>query len=143
MEGGNELTWEQERLRQLKPSIVAFYSTDAQSQDLMKTGQAPVQVMLTVNAYHLQEQGIAVKLVQPADYPGIVGIDTMAVMAGTKRADAAHQFINMVLSKEIQGQLVESLRRARSTWARRCPRSSRASRGSSRRRRSGRSAATS
>ena len=112
MEGGNELTWEkgQERLRQLKPSIVAFYSTDAQSQDLMKTGQAPVQVMLTVNAYHLQEQGIAVKLVQPADYPGIVGIDTMAVMGGTKRADAAHQFINMVLSKEIQSQLVESLR---------------------------------
>lgn len=112
MEGGNELTWEkgQERLRQLKPSIVAFYSTDAQSQDLMKTGQAPVQVMLTVNAYHLQEQSIAVKLVQPADYPGIVGIDTMAVMAGTKRADAAHQFINMVLSKEIQSQLVESLR---------------------------------
>ena len=112
MEGGNELTWEkgQERLRQLKPSLVAFYSTDAQSQDLMKTGQAPVQVMLTVNAYHLQEQGIAVKLVQPADYPGIVGIDTMAVMAGTKRVDAAHQFINMVLSKEIQSQLVESLR---------------------------------
>jgi putative spermidine/putrescine transport system substrate-binding protein len=63
-----------------------------------------------VNAYHLQEQGIPVKLVQPTDYPGIVGIDTMAVMAGTKRADAAHQFINMVLSKEIQTQLVESLR---------------------------------
>jgi spermidine/putrescine-binding protein len=34
----------------------------------------------------------------------------MAVMAGTKRADAAHQFINMVLSKEIQSQLVETLR---------------------------------
>src|SRR6202171_3938238 len=112
MEGGNETTWQkgQERLKALKPSIVAFYSTDAQSQDLMKTGQAPVQVMLSVNAYHLQEQSIAVKLVQPADFPGIVGIDTMAVMAGTKRADAAHQFINMVLSKEIQSQLVEGLR---------------------------------
>ena len=111
MEGGNELTWEkgQDKLRQLKPSIVAFYSTDAQSQDLMKTGQAPVQVMLSVNAYHLQEQGIAVKVVQPADYPGIVGIDTMAVMAGSKRADAAHRFIDLVLSKEIQTQLVESL----------------------------------
>ena len=72
MEGGNELTWEkgQERLRQLKPSIVAFFSTDAQSQDLMKTGQAPVQVMLSVNAYHLQEQGIAVKVVQPVGLPG-------------------------------------------------------------------------
>ena len=112
MEGGNEATWQkgQERLRQLKASIVAFYSTDAQSQDLMKTGQGPVQVMLSVNAYHLQEQGVAVKLVQPADYPGIVGIDTMAVMAGSKRADAAHQFINFALGKDVQTQLVEALR---------------------------------
>jgi len=112
MEGGNETTWQkgQERLRQLKSSIVAFYSTDAQSQDLMKTGQGPVQVMLSVNAYHLQEQGVAVKLVQPADYPGIVGIDTMAVMAGSKRADAAHQFINFALGKDVQTQLVEALR---------------------------------
>ena len=112
MEGGNESSWQkgQERLRQLKPNVVAFFSTDAQSQDLMKTGQAPVQVMLSVNAYHLQEQGVAVKVVQPADFPGIVGIDTMAVMAGSKRADAAHQFINLVLSREIQSQLVEGLR---------------------------------
>ncbi|MCI0547665.1 MAG: ABC transporter substrate-binding protein [Candidatus Rokubacteria bacterium] len=112
MEGGNEMSWQkgQERLLRLKPSIAAFYSTDAQSQDLMKTGQAPVQVMLSVNAYHLIEQGVPVKVVQPADYPGIVGIDTLAVMAGTKRADAAHQFINLALAKEIQSQLVEALR---------------------------------
>jgi putative spermidine/putrescine transport system substrate-binding protein len=112
MEGGNESSWQkgQERLRQLKPSIVAFYSTDAQSQDLMKTGQAPVEVMLSVNAYHLQEQGLAVKLVQPADFPGVVGIDTMGVMAGSKRADAAHDFINLALSREIQSQLVEALK---------------------------------
>jgi len=112
MEGGNEVNWQkgEQKLKQLKPSIAAFYSTDAQSQDLMKTGQAPVQVMLSVNAYHLQEQGIAVKLVQPRDYPGIVGIDTMAVMAGTKKADAALQFINLALSKEIQSELVKALR---------------------------------
>ena len=61
MEGGNEVTWQkgEGKLKQLKESIAAFFSTDAQSQDLMKTGQAPVQVMLSVNAYHLQEQGIA------------------------------------------------------------------------------------
>jgi putative spermidine/putrescine transport system substrate-binding protein len=112
MEGGNETNWQkgEDRLRQLKPNIAAFFSTDAQSQDLMKTGQAPVQVMLSVNAYHLQEQGVAVKLVQPADFPGIVGIDTMAVMAGTKKVDAAAQFINLTLSRDIQTQLVESLR---------------------------------
>jgi len=112
MEGGNETTWQkgQERLKALKPSIVAFFSTDAQSQDLMKTGQAPVQVMLSVNAYHLQEQGIAVKLVQPKDFPGIVGIDCMSVMAGTKKADAAQEFINLALSKEIQTELAKALK---------------------------------
>ncbi len=112
MEGGNELTWQkgQERLKQLKPSIAAFYSTDAQSQDLMKTGQAPVQVMLSVNAYHLQEQGIQVRLVQPRDFPGVVGIDTMAVMAGTRKAEAAHQFINLALSKDVQTELVKALK---------------------------------
>ena len=52
-------------------------------------------------------------------------------MAGTKRADAAHQFINMALSKEIQSQLVESLqagpvnvRRHRARQARASPASS-------------------
>jgi putative spermidine/putrescine transport system substrate-binding protein len=112
MEGGNEVNWQkgEARLKQLKESIAAFFSTDAQSQDLMKTGQAPVQVMLSVNAYHLQEQGIPVKVVQPTDYPGIVGIDTMAVMAGTKKSDAAHKFIDLALSKEIQGELVKALR---------------------------------
>ena len=112
MEGGNEATWQkgQEKLKALKQSIAAFYSTDAQSQDLMKTGQAPVQVMLSVNAYHLQEQGIAVKLVQPRDFPGIVGIDCMSVMAGTTKADAAHQFINLALSKEIQTELAKALK---------------------------------
>src|SRR5712691_2436591 len=112
MEGGNELTWQkgQDKLKQLKPSIAAFFSTDAQSQDLMKTGQAPVQVMLSVNAYHLQDQGIQVKLVQPRDFPGIVGIDTLGVMAGTKKADAAHQFINLALSKDIQTELVKALK---------------------------------
>src|SRR6266540_3793545 len=112
MEGGNETTWEkgQKKLMELKPQIAAFFATDAQSQDLMKTGQAPVQVMLSVNAYHLQEQGIQVKLVQPRDFPGIVGIDTMGVMAGTKKVDAAHQFINLALSKDIQSELVKALR---------------------------------
>jgi len=110
LEGGNEREWQkgQERLKRLKPNIAAFFSTDAQSQDLMKTGEAPIQVMLSVNAFHLQEQGLPVKLVSPKDGGGIVGIDTVAVMAGTKRAEAAHQFINFALSREAQEQLVQA-----------------------------------
>jgi putative spermidine/putrescine transport system substrate-binding protein len=107
LEGGDEVAWQkgQERLKRLKPNIAAFFSTDARSQDLMKTGEAPVQVMLSINAFHLIEQGLAVKVITPADRPGIVGIDTVAIMAGTRKADAAHQFIDLALARETQEQL--------------------------------------
>lgn len=112
LEGGNERDWQkgQERLRRLKPNIAAFFSTDAQSQDLMKTGEAPVQVMLSINGFHLQEQGVPVKLVSPKDVGGIVGIDTVGVMAGTKKAEAAHRFIDFALSREVQEQLVQAFK---------------------------------
>jgi len=112
LEGGNEIDWQkgQERLKRLKPNVAAFFSTDARSQDLMKTGEAPVQVMLSINAFHLIDQGVKVKVITPADKPGIVGIDTVAVMAGTKKSTAAHQFIDFALSKEIQEQLVTAFK---------------------------------
>ena len=64
LEGGNEVNWQkgQERLKRLKPNIAAFFSTDARSQDLMKTGEAPVQVMLSINGYHLIDQGLNLKV---------------------------------------------------------------------------------
>jgi putative spermidine/putrescine transport system substrate-binding protein len=112
LEGGDEVNWQkgQERLKRLKPSIAAFFATDARSQDLMKTGEAPVQVMLSINAFHLIDQGLNVTVITPTDKPGIVGIDTAAVMAGTKKSDAAHQFIDFALSKEIQEQLVAAFK---------------------------------
>jgi putative spermidine/putrescine transport system substrate-binding protein len=112
LDGGDEISWQKgsERLKKLKGNVAAFYSTDARSQDLMKTGEAPVQVMLSINAFHLIDQGLNVKVITPTDKPGIVGIDTLAVMAGTKKADAAHQFIDLALSKEIQEQLVATFK---------------------------------
>jgi putative spermidine/putrescine transport system substrate-binding protein len=112
LEGGNEVTWQkgQERLKRLKPNIAAFFSTDARSQDLMKTGEAPVQVMLSINAYHLIDQGLNLKVVAPADKPGIVGIDCLAIIAGTKKVDLAYQFVNTALSKDVQEQLAASFK---------------------------------
>jgi putative spermidine/putrescine transport system substrate-binding protein len=112
LEGGDETSWQkgQERLKRIKPNIAAFFATDARSQDLMKTGEAPVQVMLSINAFHLIGQGMNVKVITPTDRPGIVGIDTAAVMAGSKKSAAAHEFINLALSKEIQEQLVATFK---------------------------------
>jgi putative spermidine/putrescine transport system substrate-binding protein len=112
LEGGDEKNWQkgQERLKQMKPNIAAFYATDARSQDLMKTGDAPVQVMLSINAFHLIGQGMNVKVITPTDKPGIVGIDTVGVMAGTKKSRNAHEFIDFALSKEIQEQLAATFK---------------------------------
>jgi putative spermidine/putrescine transport system substrate-binding protein len=112
LEGGSERDWRKglDRLKRLKPNIAAFYSTDAQSQDLMKTGDAPIEVMLSINAFHLRDQGVPVTLISPTDVGGIVGIDTVGIMAGTPKADAAYQFINLVLSKTIQEQLVAAFK---------------------------------
>ena len=112
MEGGNEFQWEkgQERVKRLKSNIVAFFATDAQSQDLMKTGEAPVQVMLSANGFHLQEQGIPVKLINPTDVGGIVGIDTIGIMKGTKQLDAAYKFLDIALAPETQEQIVKVLK---------------------------------
>jgi putative spermidine/putrescine transport system substrate-binding protein len=112
LEGANEKTWErgQDRLKRLKPNIAAFFSTDARSQDLMKTGEAPVEVMLSINAFHLRDQGLNVTIVEPTDKPGIVGIDVAAVMAGSKKTATAYEFVNLLLSREIQEQLVTSFK---------------------------------
>ena len=58
--GGNAETWKTgiPLLEQLKPQIKAFYQSDATSQDLMKSGETPVQVLLSINAFHQIEQKI-------------------------------------------------------------------------------------
>src|SRR6266850_4830541 len=108
LEGGDERSWQkgQERLKRLKPNIAAFYSTDARSQDLMKTGEAPIEVMLSINAFHLIEQGLKVTIVDPKDKPGILGIDVATIMAGGKKTAAAYEFVNLLLGKDAQEQLV-------------------------------------
>lgn len=91
-------------LEQLKPSIKAFYQSDATSQELMKTGETAVQVILSINAYHQMGQGIPIKLVIPEE-GGVVGIDAVGISAGTKMVDAAHEFINTALDPKVQEKL--------------------------------------
>ena len=108
MEGKTPADWESitERLEALKPSIKAFYQSDATSQDLMRTGETPVQVLLSINGYHLVEQGMPVKIEIPKE-GAVVGIGALGINAGTKKLDAAHEFINIALDPAIQEQICE------------------------------------
>jgi putative spermidine/putrescine transport system substrate-binding protein len=106
LEGGDAATWEkgQEKLKTLKPNFKAFYANDAASQQLMQNGEAPVQVMLSMNAYYIASQGVNVKLAIPKE-GAVLGIDTVAIMKGSKNAELAYKFINILLDPAVQTEI--------------------------------------
>ena len=104
--GGDAATWEKgsEKLKALKPNFKAYYANDAASQQLLQNGEAPVQVMLSMNAYHIAGQGVPVKVAMPKE-GAVLGIDTIGIMKGTKNADLAYKFVNIMLDPAVQTQV--------------------------------------
>ncbi|MBB3641346.1 MULTISPECIES: ABC transporter substrate-binding protein [Variovorax] len=109
LSGGDAATWEkgQEKLKALKPNFKAFYTNDANAQQLIATGETPVEVILSMNAYHMASQGVPIKVVMPKE-GAVLGVDTMAIMKGTTKADLAYKFLNIALSADVQSKIVAS-----------------------------------
>ncbi|HVL08336.1 MAG TPA: ABC transporter substrate-binding protein [Burkholderiaceae bacterium] len=107
LSGGDAKSWEkgQDKLKSLKPNFKAFYTNDANSQQLISSGETPVQVVLSINAYHMVSQGVPIKLVTPKE-GAVLGIDTMAITKGSTKADLAYKFMNIALSPEVQSKIV-------------------------------------
>ena len=114
MSGGDAATWEkgQAKLKELKPSFKAFYTNDANSQQLLANGETPVQVVLSMNAHYMAGEGVPIKLVIPKE-GAILGIDTVGIMKGTKKADLAYKFINTTLDPASRPKSPSSRRAAR------------------------------
>lgn len=93
-----------DKLLALKPNLRAFYTNDANSQQLLSTGETPVQVVLSMNAYHMQSEGLDVQLAIPSE-GAVLGIDTMGITTGSTKQDLAYQFINAALDPEVQAQI--------------------------------------
>ena len=66
------------------------------------------QGLLIVTA--LENDSGEVKTINPADAGGIAGIDTIGVMAGTRRRDAACQFVDIAFSQAVQEDLARTLK---------------------------------
>ena len=107
LSGGDARTWAkgQDKLKALKPNLKAFYTNDANSQQLIATGETPVQVLLSMNAYYMISQGVPIKVVIPKE-GAVLGVDTMAIMKGTKKQELAYRFMNIALSSEVQSKIV-------------------------------------
>ena len=106
--GGDAATWEkgQAKMKELKPNFKAFYTNDANSQQLLANGETPVQVVLSMNAHHMIGEGVPIQLVIPKE-GAILGIDTVAIMKGSKKADLAYKFINTMLDPAIQAEVAK------------------------------------
>lgn len=107
LSGGDARTWEkgQEKFKALKPNIKAFYTNDANGQQLIASGETPVQVILSMNAYHMAGQGVAIKVAQPKE-GAVLGVDTMGIMKGSAKVDLAYKFMNIALSPDVQSKIV-------------------------------------
>ena len=108
LSGGDAATWEkgQDKLKALKPSFKAFYTNDANSQQLIANGETPVQVVLSMNAHFMAGEGVPITVVIPKE-GAILGIDTVAILKGTKKAELAYKFINTVLDPAIQAEVAK------------------------------------
>ncbi|MCP3023993.1 ABC transporter substrate-binding protein [Cupriavidus basilensis] len=107
LSGGEAQSWEkgQDKLKALKPNLKAFYTNDANAQQLIASGETPVQVILSINAYHMISQGVPIKLATPKE-GAVLGIDTMAITKGSTKADLAYKFLNIALSPDVQSKIV-------------------------------------
>src|SRR3984893_3557731 len=108
LSGGDAATWEkgQAKLKELKPSFKAFYTNDANSQQLIANGETPVQVILSMNAHYMAGEGVPIQLVIPKE-GAVLGIDTVAIMKGSKKADLAYKFINLTLDPQVQAEIAK------------------------------------
>ncbi len=106
LSGGDAASWQkgQEKLKELKPNFKAFYTNDANSQQLIANGETPVQVILSMNAYYMMGEGVPIKLVIPKE-GAVLGIDTVGMMKGTKKSELAYKFINAVLDPGVQAEI--------------------------------------
>ncbi|RBL86909.1 ABC transporter substrate-binding protein [Streptomyces cavourensis] len=107
LSGGDAATWEKgtDKLKALKPNFKAFYTNDANSQQLISTGETPVEILLSMNAYYMIGQGVPIKVAMPKE-GAVLGIDTMGIMKGSAKTDLAYKFMNIALSPEVQSKIV-------------------------------------
>jgi putative spermidine/putrescine transport system substrate-binding protein len=106
--GSDAAHWEKgrDKLKALKPNFKAFFTNDANSQQLLASGETPVQVVLSMNAYYMIGQGVPITLAIPKE-GAVLGIDTVAIMKGSKKVDLAYKFINALYDPEIQAEIAK------------------------------------
>jgi putative spermidine/putrescine transport system substrate-binding protein len=108
LSGGDARNWQagEAKLKALKPNFRAYYTDDANSQQLLASGETPVQDVLSMNAYYMIGQGIPITLSIPKE-GGVLGVDAVAIMSGSKHVDLDHKFINALYDPGVQAEIAD------------------------------------
>jgi putative spermidine/putrescine transport system substrate-binding protein len=108
LSGGDAEHWQkgEAKLKELKPNFKAFYTDDANSQQFLASGETPAQDVLSMNAYYMIGQGVPLTVTIPKE-GGVLGVDSVAIMSGSKNTDLAYKFINDLYDPEIQAKIAQ------------------------------------
>ena len=106
LSGGDAEHWQigEAKLKELKPNFKAFYTDDANSQQLLASGETPVQDVLSMNAHYMIGQGVPITLTIPKE-GGVLGVDAVAIMSGSKKIDLAYKFMNTLYDPDVQAAI--------------------------------------
>ncbi len=96
-------------LKNLKPNVAMFYSSDAAARQALAQGEIAVLIGPPSQAKRMRDQGVAVDIVSPKPAPMLFDVMTLV---NTPRAAQAARFIDFVLSKGAQDQISEKLNMA-------------------------------
>jgi len=95
-------------LAKLRPNLVSLWSTGAQAEQLMRTGEAWITPLWNGRVYTLKDQGVPIDFVKPQE-GFFVRYDPYCIPKGAKNPKLAKQWIDFICGAEPQRVLAEKL----------------------------------
>jgi spermidine/putrescine-binding protein len=93
-------------LKKLKPNATMFYTSDAQARQALAQGEVSVLIAGPSQAKRVADAGRSVKVVSPKGTP--MNMDVAAIVK-TANVDLSADYINFLLSRDINAQIAQNL----------------------------------
>ncbi|NVM94305.1 ABC transporter substrate-binding protein [Arthrobacter wenxiniae] len=94
------------KLKSLKPNLAAIWSTPDEMSKLLTSGEAVIGVWYADRTSALRKSGAPVAFVQPKE-GAIAVLSAMVIPKGTKKIDAAHEYIDFQISSKVNAKFVQ------------------------------------
>jgi putative spermidine/putrescine transport system substrate-binding protein len=97
-----------EKLKELHPYIVAYYTRSGDPQLYMERGEADIVPILRYNWGPLKNLSLPIEIVCPLE-GSVYVLNLISIVNGSKNVDLAYEFIDYWISKEVQQKLSDAL----------------------------------